>query len=185
MGISISSTSSLVTPLTIMALFVSCVSDMQRVKTITSIRGLPSQSATNIEIIHTDSAKITMIVIAPKLNKYDNVDEPYTEFPEGLHVKFYNEFEETDANLTANYAIRDDESNIWEARYDVVAIGKEGQILNTELLFWDEEKEIIYTDEFVKITEDESIMYGTGFESDQNFDNWRILNPTGTVYTDE
>lgn len=171
--------------LTIMALFVSCESDMQRVKTITSISGLPTQSAKNVEIIHTDSAKITMIVNAKKLNKYNNVEKPYTEFPEGLKVDFYNEFEEVNGQLFANYAIRDDETAIWEARYDVVVIGSEGKILNTELLFWDEQKEIIYTDEFVKITEEESIIYGTGFESNQDFSNWRILNITGTIYIDE
>lgn len=171
--------------LTIMALFVSCESDMQRVKTITSVSGLPTQSAKNIEIIHTDSAKITMIVKAKKLNKYDNVEKPYTEFPEGIKVDFYDEFEEINGQLTANYAIRDDETAIWEAKYDVVAVGSEGKVLNTELLYWDEEKEIIYTDEFVKVTDEESIIYGTGFESDQDFSNWRILNITGTIYTDE
>ena len=170
--------------ISIMALFFSCSSDMQRIKTITSIIGLPSQSAKNIEIVHTDSAKITMIVNAVQLDKYDKVDIPYTEFPKGLQVDFYNEFEEIDSKLKANYAKRIDETSIWEAQYDVVAINNEGTILNTELLFWDENKEIIYTDKFVKVTEGESILYGNGFESNQDFTVWRILNPTGQIYTD-
>lgn len=168
-----------------MALFVSCESDMERIKTITSITGLPTQSAKNIEIIHTDSAKITMIVKARELDKYDNVEEPYTEFPKGLVVDFYNEFEEKNSKLSANYAKRIDKTAIWEAKYDVVATSSDGSILNTELLYWDENKEIIYTDQFVKVTEEESIIYGTGFESNQDFTNWKILNITGTIYTDD
>jgi len=168
----------------ILALFFSCNSDMERIKTITSISGLPSQSAKNIEIVHTDSAKISMIVKAPVLNKFDKVEEPYTEFPEGLLVDFYNDFGEVDSKLKSNYAIRVDETAIWEARYDVVAINHEGTILNTELLFWDENKETIYTDKFVKVTEGESILYGNGFESNQDFTIWRILNPTGQIFTE-
>ncbi|NOZ47999.1 MAG: LPS export ABC transporter periplasmic protein LptC [Chlorobi bacterium] len=169
----------------IMALFISCQSDMERIKTITSINGLPTESATDIEIIHTDSAIITMIVTAPELKKYDKVDEPYTEFPKGLVVQFYNNKGTVDSKLSANYAKRIDKTNIWEAKYDVVAVGKNGSILNTELLYWDEDKEKIYTDNFVKVTEGESILYGNGFESNQDFTVWKILHPTGEVYTNE
>lgn len=171
--------------ITIMALFFSCTRDIERIKTITSIIGLPTQTAKNVRIVHTDSAKITMIVRAPQLDKFDKVDKPYTEFPKGLEVDFYNEIEMPDSKLKANYAKRIDETAIWEAKNDVVAINRDGTILNTELLYWDENKETIYTDKFVKVTEGESILYGKGFESNQDFTVWRILRPTGEIYSDD
>jgi len=168
-----------------MALFVSCTSDMERIKTITSISGLPTQSAKNIKIINTDSARISMIVYANELNTFDKAEEPYTEFTKGLKVDFYDEAGNVDGKMTANYAKRNDKTAIWEAQNDVVAVARDGKILNTELLYWDEDKEIIYTDKFVKVTEGESIIYGTGFEADQNFDSYTIKNISGTIYTDE
>ncbi|NOZ46611.1 MAG: LPS export ABC transporter periplasmic protein LptC, partial [Chlorobi bacterium] len=78
-----------------------------------------------------------------------------------------------------------DKTNIWEAKYDVVAVGKDGNILNTELLYWYEDKEKIYTDNFVKVTEGESILYGNGLVSNQDFTDYKILHPTGEIYTNE
>ena len=169
----------------VIVLSISCTSDMDKIKTVTNINDLPDEWAKNIEIVHLDSAKITMIVKASELFKYDNVDEAYTEFKKGLNVKFYNEEGTQDSEMSANYAKRIDKTAIWEARNNVVAINREGTKLNTELLYWDENKEIIYTDKFVKVTEGESILYGNGLESNQEFTEWRILHPTGEIYSDE
>ena len=57
--------------------------------------------------------------------------------------------------------------------------------MNSEELIWDEKKKIIYSEQFVRITTDESIIMGKGFEADQSFETWEIFNPTGTIEIDE
>ena len=64
----------------------------------------------------------------------------------------------------------------------IVAINEQNYKLETELLFWDQEKDLIYTDRFVKITSEDEIVMGTGFDSDSRFSNWTIKNVTGTIY---
>ena len=43
------------------------------------------------------------------------------------------------------------QTELWEVRDSVVAINENNDILETELLFWDELKDIIYTDKFVAL----------------------------------
>ena len=54
-----------------------------------------------------------------------------------------------------------------------------GEILNTEQLFWDENTRKIYTKEFVKITTKREILTGTGMVADDDFTGWEIENITG------
>lgn len=57
--------------------------------------------------------------------------------------------------------------------------------METELLFWDEKKDLIYTDKYVRITQKDQIIMGNGLESDTRFDNWKIKNVTATLYIDD
>lgn len=71
---------------------------------------------------------------------------------------------------------------LWEARNEVVVVNAEGKKLETELLFWDMKKEIIYSDRYVRLTADGQIIEGNnGFESDQNLNNPVFKNITGKV----
>jgi hypothetical protein len=53
--------------------------------------------------------------------------------------------------------------------------------METEQLTWDQRREMIYTDKFIKIKTADEILYGTGFESNQNFTRYRIKNLNGRV----
>ena len=87
-----------------------------------------------------------------------------------------------DANmLEADYAIRYEETQLTIIRKDVVVINEDGEQLNTEELIWDPIKKIIYSDQFVRIRTADEILFGTGFEADQEFTRYKILNPEGTL----
>ena len=169
-----------------MALLFSCrKNDIEVINTLTGINQLPSQSARDIETIYTDSARIQLLIRAPLLNRYEDEQQPYYEFPEGLYVEFYGEEEEVDSRLTARYALFHEADELWEARDSVLAINREGEILSTDLLFWDQKKKLIYTDRFVKITTPDELIYGEGFEADQDFSDWKIKKVTGTIYVEQ
>jgi LPS export ABC transporter protein LptC len=74
-----------------------------------------------------------------------------------------------------------EEKELWEAKQNVVAVTKDNDTLKTELLYWDEKKDKIYSDQFVKFIRKEQIITGIGFESDLQMKNWKIINVKGTV----
>jgi hypothetical protein len=49
------------------------------------------------------------------------------------------------------------------------------------VLIWDEEKKIIYSNSFVKITTSDEIIYGRGMTANENFTDYVIKNITGKI----
>ncbi len=161
-------------------LLFSCENDIEKVKLVTTKTKAPSESATNIEILYSDSAKVKVKVTAKKMDHYIT-DDPYLEMPEGIKVEFYDDTLHVTSHLTANYAIKYEKKNIMEARNNVVVVNEKGDQLNTEHLIWDENTEKIHSPDFVKITTADEIIYGNGFESNQNFTKYKIFDIKGTI----
>lgn len=160
--------------------FFSCENDIEKVKLVTTKNKAPSESATNIEILYSDSAKVKVKVFANKMDHY-LTEEPYLEMPEGIKVQFYDNNLHVTSHLTANYAIKHETTKIMEAKNNVIVVNEKGDQLNTEHLIWDENTEKIHSPDFVKITTSDEIIYGNGFESNQNFTKYKIFDIKGTI----
>lgn len=164
--------------------FFSCENKLEEVKEFEIIENLPSESTTNVELLYSDSAVIKIKLQAPKLDRFSG-EKPYVEFKEGMQLFMYNDDGEVDSQIKANYAINFEEDNRMEAMNDVVVINKYGEKLNTEHLIWDSKTKRIFTNEFVKITTKEEIIYGDGLESNEDFTKYKILNIKGTITIDD
>lgn len=147
-----------------------------------NISRLPSATAKDLETIFTDSGKLQLILKSPLLEQYNNADIPYTEFRSGINVVFYEGSSQPVATVTAKYAKYTEPRALWELRDSVVAVNAENDMVETELLYWDQEKNLFYTDRFVKITDEDQITMGTGFEYDPRKETRKIKNVTATFY---
>jgi len=159
----------------------SCENEIEKVNFFSNEIVLPDQSATDIELLYSENAVVQLKLMAPVLEHYKDEEEPYILFPKGVHVYFFNSMKEIESELQANYAKYYESKKLWEARNDVRTLNENCDLLNTELLFWDEKKELIYSDKFVKITTAEEVLYGDGFESNQNFTKYQIKKLKGIV----
>lgn len=143
----------------------------------------PLREAENIELYYTELTKVKTKVEAAKVWEYKNADR---EFPEGIYLEFYDEEGKTKSTLKANKAYYTKKENLWRGVGDVVVKNMEsGQQLNTEELFWQPDKEKIYTEKFVTIREGDQVLYGTGLEAKQDFSSWFIRNVEGEFYLNE
>jgi len=167
-----------------MTLLSSCEKKPVVVKDI-PIKELPSLSGRNVETMYTDSGKVTLIVRTPLVQQFTTKEDPHTLFPEGLTVLFYDKKTSPQASISAHYARYTDKDEQWELRDSVVAVNTEGDILETELLYWSEPKERVWSDRFVRFTLKDKIIMGTGFESDSRLTNGTIKNVSGTIYFDD
>jgi LPS export ABC transporter protein LptC len=158
----------------------SCEPDIEKVQLIADRGRLPLETADNMEMLYSDSARVKVKVTAGRMERFTGED-PYIEMPKGVVVLFYSDTMTVKSSLTANYAVRYENRNIMEARNDVVVINEKGEKLNTEHLIWDEQRAKISSDEFVKITTKDEIIYGNGFEANEDFTRYRIFNIKGTI----
>ncbi len=161
-----------------------CENDKSEIAKVTSIDKSPLESIKNLETIYSDSGIVKVKVNAPILYKF-TTPKVITELPKGLNIKFFDDSLNVISQLTAKYAIHFEAERKWEARKDVVVINKKGSKLNTERLVWDEKTEKITSDKFVKITTDKEVIFGDGFEADQNFNNYKIFKVKGQITVKE
>lgn len=166
------------------ALFFSCRDNIEIVYTSLD-ENTPTQIAENFTTSYTDSAILQIRMEAPLMKYYGKMDNPYSDFPEGIIVYFYDGQDQASGHISANFGRYYEGDRLWEVRDSVVALNEKNELLETELLFWDEKKELIYTDKFVKITQQDQIIRGYGLESDPRFDKWVIKNVTATLYMDD
>lgn len=157
---------------------VSCENDIKKVNLITTNKKIfPDETANNIEITRTDSGKIIVTLKAPELQSFRQGDKPYYLFNKGLEATTYIKYPKIESQFSSKYAKYFENENIWEARNDVEAWNIKGEKLNTEEMFWDENKKIIYSSKFTRITSPDGVFFGeNGFEADQNFTKWKLIN---------
>ena len=104
---------------------------------------------------------------------------------ENVDADFFNEEEVYTTNLKSKVAEIEEDRDYLIAIGDVVVVSDSGVTLFTDTLSWDNVKERVFTDDRVTfITEQQDTLYGIGFESDVELNNWKILKPTG-IFHDE
>jgi LPS export ABC transporter protein LptC len=146
---------------------------------------LPSLSVKDVKTVYTDSGRLKLVLSAPLIEEYNNIKSPYDEFRTGIKVIFYDGRKDPVGSVTAKYAKYTKSNNLWELRDSVVVINEGNDKLETEVLYWDEIKNLIYSDRFVKITNEDQIVMGTGFESDPGLNKRKIKKVSATIYLKE
>ncbi len=161
----------------------SCKTDIKEVNAIGAARaGLPDMSGENMELFYSDSARLKYRVTTPLYNKYDEENKKYDEFPKGIHAELYEKDGTMVGAITSKYAKKLEDEMLWELRDEVVVINSEGKKLETELLYWDMKKEIVYSDRYTRLTSEENIIEGNnGFKSDQSLRKPVFNKVTGVI----
>ncbi len=163
----------------------SCENDLEEVNRIVSQNQLNVETMREVEMYYSDSAIIRVKVMGPVMLRYVDQKNPQEEFPEGVIVDFFDPLGRKQSKLTANYAIRKPQLNKVIVRDSVVWQSVNNERLETEELIWDQRGEKIYSNKFVTITKPDEIIYGVGFETDQNFEQWRIKAPEGEIMVEK
>lgn len=163
-------------------IFISCSNDIEAIYEITASEDIPTFLIVDLETYYSDSGIVQIKIFAPELLRYERKEIKYDEYPKGLKVEFYDNSMNLTSVLKCQYAKYFIEKDLWEAKNNVEVYNIEkDEFLNTELLYWDIKNEKIYSDKFVRIKTEKEILFGQGFESNQEFSQWRILKPTGEI----
>lgn len=159
-----------------MVVLFSCINNPDDVRAVKQNKELPVEWADDIEIIYSESGKKSVVMTAPRMEKYVNDRETYTVMPDGVHSIFFDEEIKESSSIKAGYAVEYPMKKMVEVRHNVRVINETGDTLNTEHLVWDRNRQIISTDAAVRIvTHENEVIYGeNGMEADERFTRWRI-----------
>lgn len=155
--------------------------DIEKVNILTQSKSsLPIETGKNVFINYTDSGITRAKVYAPLMKRYANDERNETEMPSGIKVFFFNRNRRIESSLKARYAIRREREHTMIARNDVILVNVKGDTLRTEELIWDERKQTIFSNKYVRITTPTEIITGVGFESNAEFTRYKINQISGT-----
>ena len=107
------------------------------------------------------------------------LDDPVVYLDEGVVVDFYDKNGVDQSHLTSLRGTYHEQSKDVEALDHVVVVSDTGIVLLTESLRWDTHNEKIVSDTNVTFIQGSDTLYGKGFQSDSNLQNWVILEPWG------
>ena len=165
-------------------LFLECESNFKEVQKSNFSEFVPSGEAEKINLKYTDSGRITAILVSPIMKEYSSVTFPFTDFPKGIDVTLYDKNKKRTIIL-ADYATSYKLTHIIDLRGNVKITSQDGQVLETDQLYFDQKNEWFYTEKRYKFTDPKGISFGEGIDFSKDFKIINSQKTTGEVESDE
>ena len=141
---------------------------------------VPSSDADEINLKYTDSGRITAILVSKKMLDYAVVDFPFTEFPKGIHVTLYDKNAKKTV-VTSNYAVSYKQTGIIDLQGKVKIVSDDGQILETQQLYYDQKNAWFFTERKYKFSSPKGVSNGQGIDFSKDFKVINSQRITGEV----
>lgn len=155
--------------------------EADKIGAIVDRSALPQLHATEITTVISDSGITRYRISASRWDVYDKASKPYWDFPNGIHFEKFDANLKVDANIHSQYARFNENEQLWELKGKVKAMNLQGELFETEQLFWNQREERMYSDSLIKITQVSQIITGIGFESNQNMTRYTIRKVVGII----
>jgi LPS export ABC transporter protein LptC len=168
------------------ALFSSCLfvlgcgNDTEKINAWTGSRVMVDE-VRSVTSLFSQSGNMRAQLTAPLMLRYYS-DTIITEFPNTLHVDFYDSLGQVESRLDARYGKYFENLNKVLLQKEVRVVNRSGDTLTTAELWWDQNAKLFFTDSTVRIIQkDKHIRGGKGMEATQDLNMVTIRYPTGTV----
>ncbi|PKL90295.1 MAG: LPS export ABC transporter periplasmic protein LptC [Ignavibacteriae bacterium HGW-Ignavibacteriae-2] len=136
----------------------------------------PVQESWDSEIIFSENGDVKAILYSDHIRIFN---EPREKLLTKVKIDFYDKNNKPASQLTSKKGRIDDITENMFAIDSVVAFNDSSKVkLETEELMWRKSDKKIVTDKFVKITTEDEIIEGYGFESDQLLRNYIVFDIT-------
>ena len=157
-----------------------CENDEREINALTD-KAVMVEKAKNIDVLFSQQGQLRARMKAPLMLRYQE-DTVRVEFPESLHVDFYDSTRRVESWLDARFGRYYETYNRVLLKDSVRVINIKGDTLTTPELWWDQNARKFYTDSSVRITtKDKQIRGGKGLEAGQDLTWYTIRQPIGTV----
>ena len=161
---------------------VSCKSQLAEADKL-NLELTPIQRVENMFAIQSKNGTTSMRMEAPLMEHYETDSTAWDSFPKGLSVYGYTEDGLLETVIVSNNArhttsrVGKDE-DVWEAFGNVVVHNViKLETMETDTVYWDQVKEEIYTDCYVKMYSEDGFMQGYGMHSDDHARNAILHRP--------
>ena len=152
---------------------------------ITERDSLPVMDTRGVVTLVSDSGVIRYRVNAEEWKVYDRKSPSYWSFEKGVYVEKFDSLFQVEASIKADTAYYYDKQKLWKLISNVHIQNLKGEKFDTELLFWDQNKQKVYSDKEVRIEQPDQIIYAVGFESNEQLTKYTFFKTNGIFHIDE
>ena len=152
---------------------------------ITERDSLPSMKTLGVTTLISDSGITRYKIITEEWEIYDKKNPPYWAFEKGVYLEQFDSIFHIEASIKADTAYYYDKERLWKLIGNVDIQNRKGERFNTELLYWNEATQKVYSDKFIRIQQPDRIITGHGFDSNQQMTVYTIHNIEGIFYVDD
>ena len=162
---------------------IACESNFRDVQKMGFAEFSPSGDADGINLKYTDSGRITANLVSPKMLDYATVEYPFTEFPKGIHLTLYDK-NGKQTYIDAKYAVSHKATNLIDLQDNVKISNQNGELLETEQLYYDQKNEWFFTEKKFKFTSPKGVSYGEGIDFSKDFKKVNSQKISGEVQSE-
>ena len=152
---------------------------------ITERDSLPMMETDGVVTYVSDSGVTRYRVDTEEWLVFDRKKPSYWAFEKGVYLEQFDSLMNVDASIKADAAYYFDKQKLWKLIGHVDIKNRKGERFNTELLYWNQATEKVYSDRFIRIEQPDRIITGLGFDSNQQMTIYEIKNIEGIFYVDE
>ena len=139
-----------------------------------------------VKYLFSDSARVTAQMYASQAREVevdtevDRVKSVVHYLDDSVHLEFLDAYGRAHSDIFADRGIYDRRVELAELNGNVLLKNNKGEQLETEQLFWDRNKDSVYTFKFVKITTPDKVITGDGgLRSNTSFTQYTIFGTRG------
>ena len=165
----------------LLAMFFSCTNSSEEVKDFFADKNLPMGYAENVAHVYKDSGRVSSKMETPILLDFSNRKmNPYNEFPEGILITSFKNQGNDSIGVWGDYAITYSNTSLSKIEGNVVVLNYlDGSRLETTELYWDDKSNYFFTEKRFTLAQDDGIIEGFGFESNQDLSDWIMKRVSG------
>ena len=128
-------------------------------------------------LVVSNAGTVTARVEAGHMVQYQSDDQ--LQLGEGVRVYFFRSTGTVKSTVFSDSAVVTEDGTAFTAYRNVRAESDSGIVLLTTQLQWDQQRDKIFTDEFVTVVTGSDTLRGVGFQADPDLRSWQIHKPQG------
>ena len=131
------------------------------------LKTTPSMITDSVTALISDSGITRYKLVADIWAVYDKAEDPYWYFPEGIYLERFDSLFQVEAKILADTAWNYTDKKLWRLKGNVDIRNMQGEMFLSDELFWDQQKQTVYSDKYIQIKRGATELKGYGFESNQ------------------
>lgn len=142
---------------------------------------LPVMNTLGVTTLISDSGVTRYRVTTEEWQMFDRKNPPYWSFEKGVYLEQFDSVFNIEASVKSDTAYFYDKERLWKLIGNVDVKNRKGERFNTELLYWNQATQKVYTDKFIRIQQPGKIIYSYGLDSNEQLTVYQFRNMSGEI----